>query len=128
MGYEIASSRRRDTASTKKKQQAPSYEVHKKTPDQLHRQEDTVFREHPLHESGLVNSIASEGDASLLHGMLSLRGTDGRDMAGSAVPGSHRMGGVWITIVLKPRIPIDPCLHGGQCRIGCCRPCDKERV
>ena len=78
-----------------------------KNSDQLYRQEDTVFREHPFYDLDREQPLASEGDAALLHGMVIIAEEQTGGIGRLGRSWVSPIGGVWITVVLKPRIPID---------------------
>jgi len=106
MGYEISASQRVGYHLTRKSDRLLPYEIQKKLRTRFIGKQMRYFENTPS-TIWVGKQLASEGDARKLHGMVIVAeeqtggiGRLGRSWVSPA-------GGVWITIVLKPGIPID---------------------
>lgn len=106
MGYEISASQREGYQLTSKSDRLLPYEIKKKLRTRFIGKQMRYFENTPS-TIWVGKQLASEGDAQKLHGMVIVAeeqtggiGRLGRSWVSPA-------GGVWITIVLKPGIPID---------------------
>lgn len=106
MGYEISASQKEGYHLTGKSDRLLPYEVKKKLRTSFIGKQMRYFENTPS-TIWVGKQLASEGDAKKLHGMVIIAeeqtggiGRLGRSWVSPA-------GGVWITIVLKPGIPID---------------------
>ena len=106
MGYDISSSQKEGYRLTKTSSKLLPYEIHKnlktqfigKTMRYLENTPSTIW---------VGKQICAEGDVSKMHGLVIIaeEQTGGIGRMGRAWVSPS--GGIWITIVLKPRIPID---------------------
>lgn len=106
MGYEITASQKEGYRLTKKSNRLLPYEVHKRLRTSFIGSQMRYYENTPS-TIWVGKQLASEGDAEQIHGMVIIAeeqtggiGRLGRSWVSPA-------GGVWITIVLKPDIPID---------------------
>jgi BirA family biotin operon repressor/biotin-[acetyl-CoA-carboxylase] ligase len=106
MGYEIEASQKEGYRLTKKSNRLLPYEVHKRLRTNFIGKRMRYYESTPS-TNWVGKQLASEGDAAQVHGMVIIAeeqtggiGRLGRSWVSPA-------GGVWITIVLKPDIPID---------------------
>jgi len=106
MGYEISASQKEGYRLTKKSNRLLPYEVHKHLRTSFIGKKIRYFENTPS-TIWVGKQLVSEGDAQEMHGMVIIAeeqtggiGRLGRSWISPA-------GGVWITIVLKPDIPID---------------------
>jgi BirA family biotin operon repressor/biotin-[acetyl-CoA-carboxylase] ligase len=106
MGYEISASQKEGYRLTKKSNRLLPYEVHKNLRTSFIGKKIRYFENTPS-TIWVGKQLVSEGDAQEMHGMVIIAeeqtggiGRLGRSWISPA-------GGVWITIVLKPDIPID---------------------
>jgi BirA family biotin operon repressor/biotin-[acetyl-CoA-carboxylase] ligase len=106
MGYEITASQKEGYRLTKKSNRLLPYEVHKRLRTSFIGKKMRYYENTPS-TIWVGKQLASEGDAEQIHGMVIIAeeqtggiGRLGRSWVSPA-------GGVWITIVLKPDIPID---------------------
>lgn len=106
MGYEITASQKEGYRLTKKSNRLLPYEVHKRLRTSFIGSQMRYYENTPS-TIWVGKQLASEGDAEHIHGMVIIAeeqtggiGRLGRSWVSPA-------GGVWITIVLKPDIPID---------------------
>jgi BirA family transcriptional regulator, biotin operon repressor / biotin---[acetyl-CoA-carboxylase] ligase len=106
MGYEISASQKEGYCLTKKSNRLLPYEVHKRLRTSFVGKKIRYFENTPS-TIWVGEQLASEGDAGLLHGLVIIaeEQTGGIGRLGRSWVSPE--GGVWITIVLKPRIPID---------------------
>jgi BirA family biotin operon repressor/biotin-[acetyl-CoA-carboxylase] ligase len=106
MGYDISSSQKEGYKLTHKSNKLLPYEIHKKLKTQVIGKKMRYF-EHTPSTIWVGKQICSEGDAEKMHGLVIIAeeqtGAVGR-MGRAWVSPS---GGIWITIVLKPKIPVD---------------------
>jgi len=106
MGYEISASQKEGYRLTKKSNRLLPYEVHKKLRTSFIGKKIRYFENTPS-TIWVGKQIASEGDAGLLHGMVIIAEEQTGGIGRLGRSWVSPIGGVWITIVLKPRIPID---------------------
>jgi BirA family transcriptional regulator, biotin operon repressor / biotin---[acetyl-CoA-carboxylase] ligase len=106
MGYEISSSQKEGYCLTKKSNRLLPYEVHKKLRTSFIGKKIRYFENTPS-TIWVGKQLASEGDAALLHGMVIIAEEQTGGIGRLGRSWVSPIGGVWITIVLKPRIPID---------------------
>jgi BirA family biotin operon repressor/biotin-[acetyl-CoA-carboxylase] ligase len=106
MGYEIESSQKEGYRLIKKSNRLLPYEVHKRLQTNFIGKKMRYYESTPS-TNWVGKQLASESDAAQIHGMVIIAeeqtggiGRLGRSWVSPA-------GGVWITIVLKPDIPID---------------------
>jgi BirA family biotin operon repressor/biotin-[acetyl-CoA-carboxylase] ligase len=106
MGYEISSSQKEGYRLTKKSNRLLPYEVHKKLRTSFIGKKIRYFENTPS-TIWVGKQLASEGDAAQLHGMVIIAEEQTGGIGRLGRSWVSPIGGVWITIVLKPRIPID---------------------
>jgi BirA family transcriptional regulator, biotin operon repressor / biotin---[acetyl-CoA-carboxylase] ligase len=106
MGYEISSSQKEGYCLTKKSNRLLPYEVHKKLRTSFIGKKIRYFENTPS-TIWVGKQLASEGDAAQLHGMVIIAEEQTGGIGRLGRSWVSPIGGVWITIVLKPRIPID---------------------
>jgi BirA family biotin operon repressor/biotin-[acetyl-CoA-carboxylase] ligase len=106
MGYEIASSQKEGYRLTKKSNRLLPYEVHKKLRTSFIGKKLRYFENTPS-TIWVGKQLASAGDAGLLHGMVIIAEEQTGGIGRLGRSWVSPIGGVWITIVLKPRIPIE---------------------
>jgi len=106
MGYEITASQKEGYRLTKQSNRLLPYEVHKRLRTSFIGKQMRYYENTPS-TIWVGKQLASEGDAEQINGMVIIAeeqtggiGRLGRSWVSPA-------GGVWITIVLKPDIPID---------------------
>lgn len=106
MGYEITASQKEGYRLAKKSNRLLPYEVHKRLRTNFIGKQMRYYENTPS-TIWVGKQLASEGDAEQIHGMVIIAeeqtggiGRLGRSWVSPA-------GGVWITIVLKPDIPIN---------------------
>jgi BirA family biotin operon repressor/biotin-[acetyl-CoA-carboxylase] ligase len=106
MGYEISASRKEGYRLTRKSNRLLPYEVHKHLRTSIIGKKMRYFESTPS-TTWIGRQLGREGNARKMHGMVIIAeeqtggiGRLGRSWVSPA-------GGVWITIVLKPAIPID---------------------
>jgi len=106
MGYEIEASQKEGYRLTKKSNRLLPYEVHKRLRTNFIGKKMRYYENTPS-TIWVGKQLATEGDAEKINGMVIIAeeqtggiGRLGRSWVSPA-------GGVWITIVLKPEIPID---------------------
>jgi len=106
MGYDIRSSQKEGYKLVHSSSKLLPYEIHKKLKTRVMGTKMRYF-EHTLSTNNVGKQICSEGDPKKLHGtvIIAEEQTGGVGRMGRAwiSPG----GGIWITIVLKPQVPID---------------------
>jgi BirA family biotin operon repressor/biotin-[acetyl-CoA-carboxylase] ligase len=106
MGYEISSSQKEGYRLTKKSNRLLPYEVHKKLRTSFIGKKIRYFENTPS-TIWVGKQLASAGDAGLLHGMVIIAEEQTGGIGRLGRSWVSPIGGVWITIVLKPRIPIE---------------------
>ena len=106
MGYDIASSQKEGYRLTRTSSKLLPYEVHKKLRTQFVGKK-MRYLDSTTSTIAVGKQICSEGDAEKMHGMVIIaeEQTDGIGRMGRAWISPS--GGIWITIVLKPNIPIE---------------------
>lgn len=106
MGYEIQSSQKEGYQLVHSSSKLLPYEVHKKLQTQIIGKKIRYF-EHTPSTNSMGKQICSEGDPEKLHGtvIIAEEQTGGVGRMGRAW--ISPVGGIWITIVLKPEVPID---------------------
>ncbi len=106
LGYNITSSRAQGYRLMAKTDRLLPYEIHKKLRTQFIGKQIRYF-DRTASTSWVAKQLASETDPESLHGMVIIaeEQTGGVGRLGRAWVSPA--GGIWITIVLKPEIPID---------------------
>ena len=106
MGYDISSSQKEGYRLTKTSSKLLPYEVHKKLKTQFIGKKMRYLENTPS-TIWVGKQICSEGDVEKMHGLVIIaeEQTGGIGRMGRAWVSPS--GGIWITIVLKPGIPID---------------------
>jgi BirA family transcriptional regulator, biotin operon repressor / biotin---[acetyl-CoA-carboxylase] ligase len=106
MGYSILSSQKEGYRLSKSSNKLLPYEVHKNLQTLVIGKKMRYF-EHTPSTNGVGKQLCSEGDATKLHGtvIIAEEQTGGVGRMGRAW--ISPAGGIWITIILKPHIPID---------------------
>jgi BirA family biotin operon repressor/biotin-[acetyl-CoA-carboxylase] ligase len=106
MGYDITSSQKEGYLLTRTSSKLLPYEVHKKLRTQFIGKKMRYLEKTPS-TIGVGKQICSESNVEKLHGMVIIaeEQTGGVGRMGRAWISPS--GGIWVTIVLKPHIPID---------------------
>jgi BirA family biotin operon repressor/biotin-[acetyl-CoA-carboxylase] ligase len=106
MGYDIQSSQKEGYKLVHSSSKLLPYEIHKKLKTQVIGTKMRYF-EHTPSTNSVGKKICSEGDPKKLHGtvIIAEEQTGGVGRMGRAW--ISPVGGIWITIVLKPQVPID---------------------
>jgi BirA family transcriptional regulator, biotin operon repressor / biotin---[acetyl-CoA-carboxylase] ligase len=106
MGYDIQSSQKEGYKLVHSSSKLLPYEVHKKLHLPVIGAKMRYF-EHTPSTNGVGKQLCSEGDPQKLHGtvIIAEEQTGGVGRMGRAW--ISPAGGIWITIILKPKIPID---------------------
>lgn len=106
MGYDISSSQKEGYKLTRTSSKLLPYEVHKKLKTQFIGKKMRYFGSTPS-TIGVGKTLCSNSDVQKMHGMVIIaeEQTGGVGRMGRAWISPS--GGIWITIVLKPHIPID---------------------
>ncbi len=106
MGYEIFSSQKEGYKLTRTSNKLLPYEIHKKLKTQFIGKKIRYLENTPS-TIWVGKQMCSEGDVGKMHGMVIIaeEQTGGIGRMGRAW--ASPSGGIWITVVLKPRVPID---------------------
>lgn len=106
MGYDISSSQKEGYRLTKKSSKLLPYEVHKKLKTQFIGKKMRYFDSTPS-TIGIAKQLCTENDVAKIHGLVVIaeEQTGGVGRMGRAWISPR--GGIWISIILKPNIPID---------------------
>jgi len=106
MGYDISSSQKEGYRLTRTSNKLLPYEIHKRLMTQFVGKKMRYLENTPS-TIWVGKQICSEGDVEKMHGMVIIaeEQTGGIGRMGRAWVSPS--GGIWITIVLKPHIPID---------------------
>jgi BirA family biotin operon repressor/biotin-[acetyl-CoA-carboxylase] ligase len=106
MGYDIQSSQKEGYKLVHPSSKLLPYEVHKKLHTRFIGKKMRYF-EHTPSTNGVGKQICSEGDPKNIHGtvIIAEEQTGGVGRMGRAW--ISPAGGIWITIVLKPQVPVD---------------------
>jgi len=106
MGYDIASSQKEGYKLTHTSNKLLPYEVHKKLRTRFIGKKMRYLENTPS-TIWVGKQLCSEGDVEKMHGMVIIaeEQTGGVGRMGRAWISPS--GGIWVTIVLKPRVPID---------------------
>ena len=106
MGYEIFSSQKEGYKLTRTSNKLLPYEIHKKLKTQFIGKKIRYLENTPS-TIWVGKQMCSEGDVGRMHGMVIIaeEQTGGIGRMGRAW--ASPSGGIWITVVLKPRVPID---------------------
>jgi BirA family biotin operon repressor/biotin-[acetyl-CoA-carboxylase] ligase len=106
MGYDISSSQKLGYKLTRTSAKLLPYEIHKKLKTQFIGKK-IRYRENTPSTIWVGKQMCSEGDVGKMHGMVIIaeEQTGGIGRMGRAWVSPS--GGIWITVVLKPRMPID---------------------
>ena len=106
MGYDIQSSQKEGYRLVHSSSKLLPYEVHKKLGNQVIGGKMRYF-EHTPSTNLVGKQLSSEGDPGKLHGMVIIaeEQTGGVGRMGRAW--ISPAGGIWISIILKPHVPID---------------------
>jgi BirA family biotin operon repressor/biotin-[acetyl-CoA-carboxylase] ligase len=106
MGYDISASQHEGYRLTKVSNRLLPYEVHKKLRTSFIGKKMRYFENTPS-TIWVGKQLASEGDVSKLHGMVIIAEEQTGGIGRLGRVWVSPAGGIWITIVLKPKIPID---------------------
>ncbi|MDD5144366.1 biotin--[acetyl-CoA-carboxylase] ligase [Methanoregula sp.] len=106
MGYDISSSQKKGYQLSRASTKLLPYEIHKKLRTQFIGKKMRYFENTPS-TIWVGKQLCSEGDVEKMNGMVIIaeEQTGGVGRLGRAWVSPS--GGIWITIVLKPRIPVD---------------------
>ena len=106
MGYDISSSQKQGYHLTRGSNKLLPYEVHKKLGTRFIGKKMRYFENTPS-TNWIGKQMCSEGDVAKMHGtvIIAEEQTGGVGRMGRAWVSPT--GGIWITIVLKPEIPVD---------------------
>jgi len=106
MGYDIQSSQKEGYRLVHSSSKLLPYEVHKKLHTEIIGKRIRYF-EHTPSTNSMGKQILSEGDPAKIHGtvIIAEEQTGGVGRLGPAWISPS--GGIWITILLKPKVPID---------------------
>lgn len=106
MGYDIFSSQKEGYKLTRTSNKLLPYEIHKKLKTQFIGKKIRYLENTPS-TIWVGKQICAEGDVGKMHGMVIIaeEQTGGIGRMGRAWVSPS--GGIWITVVLKPRVPID---------------------
>ena len=106
MGYDIFSSQKEGYKLTRTSNKLLPYEIHKKLKTQFIGKKIRYLENTPS-TIWVGKQMCSEGDVGKMHGMVIIaeEQTGGIGRMGRAWVSPS--GGIWITVVLKPRVPID---------------------
>jgi len=106
MGYDIASSQKEGYKLTQTSNKLLPYEIHKKLRTQFIGKKMRYLENTPS-TIWVGKQLCSEGDVEKMHGMVIIaeEQTGGVGRMGRAWVSPS--GGIWVTIVLKPHVPID---------------------
>lgn len=106
MGYDISSSQKEGYRLTRTSNKLLPYEIHKKLRTQVIGKKMRYIENTPS-TIWIGKELTSEGDIEKLHGMVIIaeEQTGGVGRMGRAWVSPS--GGIWITIVLKPNVPVD---------------------
>jgi len=106
MGYDIFSSQKEGYKITRTSNKLLPYEIHKKLKTQFIGKKIRYLENTPS-TIWVGKQMCSEGDVGKMHGMVIIaeEQTGGIGRMGRAWVSPS--GGIWITVVLKPRVPID---------------------
>ncbi|MDD4137355.1 MAG: biotin--[acetyl-CoA-carboxylase] ligase [Methanoregula sp.] len=106
MGYDISSSQKEGYQLTHPSQKLLPYEIHKKLQTRFIGKKIRYFENTPS-TIWVGKQLCSEGDMEKMHGMVIIaeEQTGGVGRMGRAWISPS--GGIWVTILLKPHIPID---------------------
>lgn len=106
MGYDIFSSQKEGYKLTRTSNKLLPYEIHKKLKTQFIGKKIRYLENTPS-TIWVGKQMCSEGDVGKMHGMVIIaeEQTGGIGRMGRAWVSPS--GGIWITVVLKPRVPVD---------------------
>ena len=106
MGYDISSSQKEGYRLTRTSNRLLPYEIHKKLQTQVIGKKIRYLENTPS-TIGVGKQLTTEGDIEKLHGMVIVaeEQTGGVGRMGRAWVSPS--GGIWVTIVLKPHMPVD---------------------
>ncbi|HNX18128.1 MAG TPA: biotin--[acetyl-CoA-carboxylase] ligase [Methanoregula sp.] len=106
MGYDITSSQKEGYQLTRQSSKLLPYEVHKKLQTKVIGKKMRYFEKTPS-TNWVGKQVCAEGDGEKMHGLVIIaeEQTGGVGRMGRAWVSPS--GGIWITIVLKPTVPID---------------------
>jgi len=106
MGYDISSSQKSGYTLTHSSNKLLPYEIHKKLQTRVIGKKMRYFENTPS-TIWVGKQLCSESDAENMHGMVIIaeEQTGGVGRMGRAWVSPH--GGIWVTIVLKPNVPVD---------------------
>lgn len=106
MGYDISSSQKEGYRLTRTSNKLLPYEIHKKLRTQVIGKKMRYIENTPS-TIWIGKQLTSEGDVEKMHGMVIIaeEQTGGVGRMGRAWVSPS--GGIWITIVLKPHVPVD---------------------
>jgi len=106
MGYDISSSQKEGYRLTRTSNKLLPYEIHKKLRTQVIGKKMRYIENTPS-TIWIGKQLTSEGDVEKMHGMVIIaeEQTGGVGRMGRAWVSPS--GGIWITIVLKPNVPVD---------------------
>lgn len=106
MGYDIASSQKEGYLLTRTSSKLLPYEIHKKLRTQFIGKKMRYLEKTPS-TIGVGKQICAEGNVEKLHGMAIIAEEQTGGVGRMGRTWVSPSGGIWVTIVLKPHIPID---------------------
>jgi BirA family biotin operon repressor/biotin-[acetyl-CoA-carboxylase] ligase len=106
MGYEITASQKEGYRLTKKSNRLLPYEIHKRLRTSFIGKQMRYYENTPS-TIWVGKQLASEGDVEQINGMVIIAEEQTGGIGRLGRSWVSPVGGVWITIVLKPNIPID---------------------
>jgi BirA family biotin operon repressor/biotin-[acetyl-CoA-carboxylase] ligase len=106
MGYDISSSQKEGYRLTRTSNKLLPYEIHKKLRTQVIGKQLRYLESTPS-TIWVGKQLCSEGDAEKMHGLVIIAEEQSGGIGRMGREWISPSGGIWITIVLKPDIPID---------------------
>ena len=106
MGYDISSSQKEGYRLTRTSSKLLPYEVHKKLRTKFIGKKMRYLENTPS-TIWVGKQLCSEGDAEKMHGLVIIAEEQSGGVGRMGRAWVSPSGGIWITIVLKPKIPVD---------------------
>jgi BirA family biotin operon repressor/biotin-[acetyl-CoA-carboxylase] ligase len=106
MGYDISSSQKEGYRLTRTSNKLLPYEVHKKLRTQFIGKQMRYLENTPS-TIGVGKQLCSESDVDKVHGLVIIAEEQSGGVGRMGRAWVSPSGGIWITIVLKPAIPVD---------------------
>ena len=106
MGYDISSSQKEGYRLTRTSNKLLPYEIHKKLRTQFIGKKMRYLENTPS-TIWVGKQLCSEGDVDKMHGLVIIAEAQSGGIGRMGRAWLSPTGGIWITIVLKPRIPVD---------------------